>query len=74
MKFRVILKKSEEGIAVSCPALVGCHSQGKNIKEAMANIKEAIQLWLEVAAEEEKKIFNHRRFKKDKVIEKMIMA
>ena len=52
MTYRVTLFESEEGWAVSCPALPGCHSQGATREEALANIKEAIKLWLEVEAEE----------------------
>jgi predicted RNase H-like HicB family nuclease len=49
---RVTLFQSDEGWAVSCPDLPGCHSQGATREEALANIKEAIRLWLEVEAEE----------------------
>jgi len=52
MKYPVILIKSDEGFAISCPALPGCWSQGKTEAEALANIREAIQLWLEVAEED----------------------
>ena len=52
MKYPVILIKSDEGFAVSCPALPGCWSQGKTEKDALTNIREAIQLWLEVAEED----------------------
>lgn len=52
MTYRVTLLESEEGWSVSCPALPGCHSQGATRAEALENIKEAIQLWLEVEAEE----------------------
>lgn len=52
MNYRVILMESEEGWAVSCPDLKGCHSQGQTREEALQNIQEAIQLWLEVEAEE----------------------
>ena len=52
MKYPVLLIKSDEGFAISCPALPGCWSQGKTQKEALANIREAIQLWLEVAEED----------------------
>jgi len=52
MKYPVILIPSDEGVAVSCPALPGCWSQGKTQEEALANIREAIQLWLEVAEED----------------------
>ncbi len=52
MKYPVILIKSDEGFAVGCPALPGCWSQGKTEKDALTNIREAIQLWLEVAEED----------------------
>ena len=44
MKFAITLEKDEDGyIVVSCPALPGCHSQGKTKREAVANIREAIR-------------------------------
>jgi predicted RNase H-like HicB family nuclease len=52
LHFRINLFESREGWSVSCPDLPGCHSQGKNRKEALANIKEAIRLWLEVEAQD----------------------
>lgn len=53
MTCRVTLLESEEGWSVSCPSLPGCHSQGTTREEAIENIKEAIQLWLEVEAGED---------------------
>jgi predicted RNase H-like HicB family nuclease len=50
--YRVVMIESDDGFAVSCPALPGCHSQGHTREEALANIREAIQLWLEVAEED----------------------
>ena len=47
MEFRVTLIESEEGVAVSCPSLRGCHSQGATREEALVNIRSAIQEWLE---------------------------
>ena len=55
MQYRVVMIESEEGFAVSCPALPGCHSQGATREEALANIREAIQLWLEVAEEDSRR-------------------
>lgn len=46
MKYKVLLHESEEGIAVSCPALPGCWSQGETEAEAVENIREAIQEYL----------------------------
>ncbi len=44
MKFAITLEKDEDGfIVASCPALPGCHSQGKTRQEAVANIEEAIR-------------------------------
>jgi len=52
--FDVILEKDEEGWFVAdVPALQGCHTQGKTKNEVLKNIKEAIELCLEV--EEERK-------------------
>lgn len=45
-KYRVVLIESDEGYAVSCPKLRGCHSQGASPEEALTNIKEAIRDWL----------------------------
>ena len=52
MTYRIRLLETEEGWAVSCLDLPGCHSQGTSRDEALANIREAIALWLEVEAEE----------------------
>lgn len=35
------------GYVAACPALPGCYSQGNTVSEALANIKEAIELCLE---------------------------
>jgi len=44
MKFAITFMQDEDGyIVVSCPALPGCHSQGRTKEEATANIREAIQ-------------------------------
>ncbi len=52
MQYHVVVVQTEEGFAVSCPALPGCHSQGATHAEAVANIREAIALWMEVAEED----------------------
>jgi predicted RNase H-like HicB family nuclease len=52
MQYSVVMVESEEGFAISCPALPGCHSQGATHNEALANIREAIPLWLEGAEED----------------------
>jgi antitoxin HicB len=48
MKFRVVIAQDEDGVFIAqCPALPGCVSQGKTRKEAEANVKEAIQGYIE---------------------------
>ncbi|ATZ61764.2 MAG: type II toxin-antitoxin system HicB family antitoxin [Methanosarcinales archaeon Met12] len=48
MKFKVVIREGEDGwYVVECPSLPGCISQGKTKKEALENIKEAIELYLE---------------------------
>ncbi len=51
MKYKVLLKKSEEGYAIWCPGLPGCVSQGQTRDEAIENIKDAIESYLEVVEE-----------------------
>ena len=51
MQYKVKLKLSEEGYAVWCPALPGCWSQGETEAEALENIKDAIQAYLDTVDE-----------------------
>ncbi len=47
MIFNVIIEEAEDGwLVAECPALPGCVSQGKDEREAIENIKEAITAWL----------------------------
>jgi len=47
--FTVIIEKDEDNYYVgSVPALRGCHTQGKTMDELLKNVKEAIELCLEV--------------------------
>ena len=58
MTFHIYLEPAEEGgFVVSCPALPGCHSQGESREEAISNIREAIQGWLEANEQEAPKSF-----------------
>lgn len=48
MKFQVVLEPSDEGgYTVHVPSLPGCISEGDTIEQAVANIQEAIELYLE---------------------------
>lgn len=49
---QVILYPGEDGYWVAeCPSLPGCVSQGKTKQEALENIREAIELYIEVLQE-----------------------
>ena len=43
----VILPQPDGGFFVQCPVLAGCYSQGATVEEALANIREAIELAIE---------------------------
>ena len=48
MKLKVVLEPSDEGgFTAYVPALPGCISEGDTAEEAMANVREAIELYLE---------------------------
>ena len=42
MKYKVVLKQTDEGYSVNCPGLPGCWSQGATEAEAIGNIRDAI--------------------------------
>ena len=48
MRFKVVLEPSDEGgYTVYVPSLPGCISEGETVEEALRNIREAIELYLE---------------------------
>ena len=51
MRYRVNLKKTNEGYAIWVPGLPGCWSQGKTEEEALENIADAIRAYLQTAQE-----------------------
>jgi len=51
MTYHVALLKTDEGYSVSCPALPGCCSQGATEKEALKNIRSAIEEYLSALQE-----------------------
>ena len=52
MRMTVTIDRDEDGVwVVECPSIPGCVSQGDTKEEALANIREAIELCLEVRAE-----------------------
>jgi predicted RNase H-like HicB family nuclease len=49
MEYDVIIEQDETGAFIAdVPILPGCHSWGDTKEEALANVKEAIELYLEV--------------------------
>lgn len=53
-KVSVVIEKDEYGYYAYAPELEGCQSQGDTLDETVANIREAIQLYLEVLTPEER--------------------
>jgi predicted RNase H-like HicB family nuclease len=52
MKIRVVLEPSEEGgYTAYVPSLRGCISEGEDVKDALANISEAMELYIEPATD-----------------------
>lgn len=51
MRYKVVLKRSDEGYSVSCPGLPGCWSQGSSEEEALENIRDAIREYLAAVEE-----------------------
>ncbi|WFN36982.1 type II toxin-antitoxin system HicB family antitoxin [Methanomicrobium antiquum] len=59
MKLEIVLEEEDDGTySVHCPALKGCHSQGRTREEAINNIHEAVGLYLEVANEKARKLID----------------
>jgi len=53
MDWKVVLEKDEDGyFTVTVPSLPGCISQGKTRKQALKNVKEAIELHVSSLAED----------------------
>jgi antitoxin HicB len=48
MKYRILIEQDEDSVFVAtCPSLPGCISQGSSRAEAINNIKEAIEGYIE---------------------------
>jgi Uncharacterized conserved protein len=54
-KVSVVIEHDEHGFYAYCPELDGCQSQGDTLDEIVANIKEAIELYLETIPDEERR-------------------
>lgn len=53
MKVSVVIEKDDNGYYAFSPELEGCQSQGATFEEALANIREAAELYLETLTPEE---------------------
>jgi predicted RNase H-like HicB family nuclease len=49
--FRISVEPDEDRYCAEVPALPGCHSWGYSYEEAVKNIKQAVELWIEVKRE-----------------------
>lgn len=48
MKYRIIIEQDEDGVfSANVPSLPGCISQGNSRNEALVNIKEAMEAYIE---------------------------
>lgn len=53
-KVSVVIEQDEHGYYAWCPELKGCQSQGTTVEETLANIREAIELYLETLTDDER--------------------
>ena len=54
MKLKVIVEKGQDGFySAHCPVLKSCWSQGRTKEEALQNLREAIELYLEPDEDQE---------------------
>ncbi len=62
-KLTILIEKDEYGYFAYCPELKGCHSQGDTFEEALSNVKEAVDLYIETLDfKEDNMIFNKEIF------------
>jgi predicted RNase H-like HicB family nuclease len=53
-KVSVVIERDEHGCYAWCPELKGCQSEGQTVEDALANIREAIELFLETLTDDER--------------------
>jgi predicted RNase H-like HicB family nuclease len=53
-KVSVVIEQDDDGCYAWCPELKGCQSQGRTVEETLANVREAIELYLETLTEDER--------------------
>ena len=52
-KINVIIEQDEDGFYAYAPELEGCQTQGDSLDEVYANIREAVELYLETLTPDE---------------------
>ena len=66
LNFKIVLENDEDGwIVATCPSLPGCVSQGRTEKQALKNMKEAIELHIKALAEDGMPFQSKRKNKKE---------
>jgi predicted RNase H-like HicB family nuclease len=56
----IIIEKDSDGYYAYCPELKGCQTQGDTLEETQANIREAIEVYLETLSSAEKQAIVER--------------
>ena len=59
-KISVVIEQDENGCYAWCPELKGCQSQGATVEEALSNIREAAELYLETLPDQERASSAHQ--------------
>lgn len=55
-KVSIVIEKDDNGYYAYAPELEGCMSQGDSYENALDNVREAIELYLETLSDDEKKM------------------
>lgn len=61
IKLNVVIEKDADGYYAWCPELPGCQSQGETFEEALENIREAAELYLETLSPEERQSLKQKQ-------------
>ena len=52
----VVIEQDDDGCYAWCPELKGCQSQGRTVEEALVNVREAVELFLDTLTSEERAV------------------
>lgn len=53
LRISAVVEQDKDGFYAYCPTLRGCHTQGDSIDEALTNLQEATELYIETLSEKE---------------------